>query len=742
MDKEGSTIEDLMGEDELIQEVKGQNPKLVEYISRPQNLKILFNYILNPGQEEPKAFKYPFLAAEIFGCEIFTICEAVLKNLDMLKEFWALLDRPAPLPPLQANYFVKVNIVLLSKKTADMIQFLRSQDDAVTRLLKHVGTSAISDLILKLISLDELPEGQGVIHWLSSQGLIAHLISQLDPKNTPEMHSNASQTLMDIITVSFPPQQMDPTMTGPPEPSPTHLNSVGNQLVDEMKSEALLRKMIGYMVDRDSPYSTSSLANGINIVMELFRRYCSEIEQAELQYHEYQVQLQSNHPARQLPTQEKLAALAVDLNDLFKVIGETLPSLTSFLTQPKGVTGPVDTTLGKQTPLGSERLKICELFAEVLHLQYLFTSSPLFDLLVLATNEVPGNYGIADGLMFLSDRFVEEKIMPKCIDLFFEFKWNNFLHSVVYDMVAKVLNTFTYTSTLPANPVNGPIPSNEDLPALSDVSTVSQTKLKALRKSVKTLVVTIFKEGRLTAQIVNAQRQNDYEVEQPKGVRLGYMGHLTYISDEVCKLFEKCAAELDDELHAYITSEEWQDYVSHALQETRDRDRQTLGGARPDVSYTQQSGGGVPGGDELASSSSKPIERSSRNADDDYVPNPNENEAYNDQFARYLTQQLVKDIPDRFLGADSSDEEDSVADEWIQSIQGKEVDFDMGEALASEQRKDDDETVSDDIASELASSRLEDQEKPSDEPKPALSASSSAVTEQEDWADFSKAPSE
>jgi hypothetical protein len=33
-------------------------------------------------------------------------------------------------------------------------------------------------------------------------------------------------------------------------------------------------------------------------------------------------------------------------------------------------------------PVGSERLKVCELFAELIHLQYLFTSSPLFEGLV------------------------------------------------------------------------------------------------------------------------------------------------------------------------------------------------------------------------------------------------------------------------------------------------------------------------------------------------------------------------
>lgn len=34
-------------------------------------------------------------------------------------------------------------------------------------------------------------------------------------------------------------------------------------------------------------------------------------------------------------------------------------------------------------------------------------------------------------------------------DLFFKFPWNNFLHSVVYDMIAKVFNTYTFIAALP-----------------------------------------------------------------------------------------------------------------------------------------------------------------------------------------------------------------------------------------------------------------------------------------------------
>jgi hypothetical protein len=50
----------------------------------------------------------------------------------------------------------------------------------------------------------------------------------------------------------------------------------------------------------------------------------------------------------------------------------------------------VETTLGtKKVPVGIERLRVCELFAEILHLQYLYFSSPLFERLLFEGARVP-----------------------------------------------------------------------------------------------------------------------------------------------------------------------------------------------------------------------------------------------------------------------------------------------------------------------------------------------------------------
>jgi SIT4 phosphatase-associated protein len=116
------------------------------------------------------------------------------------------------------------------------------------------------------------------------------------------------------------------------------------------------------------------------------------------------------------------------------------------------------------------------------------------------------------------------------------------------------------------------------------------------------------------------------------------MGHLSYIADEVCKLFEKCAPELDDVLHGtilltleYIVCEAWHEYVTHSLRETRERDRQTLGGTRPDTYGQPNLAVTMNGADgDLSPTNPKPPGAKSGQGEDD-EPIPSDNDAYNDQ---------------------------------------------------------------------------------------------------------------
>ncbi|KAJ3284631.1 hypothetical protein HDU76_008264 [Blyttiomyces sp. JEL0837] len=290
-------------------------------------------------------------------------------------------------------------------------------------------------------------------------------------------------------------------------------------------------------------------------------------------------------------------------------------------------------------------------------------------------------------------------------------------------MIAKVFNTYSYTATA-FNPKAG----ENGEPGFVGLEPAQEAKMQVVKGSFKNLTLSILVGAELTKKIAAAQRQNDYEVELPRGVRLGYMGHLTYISDEVCKLMEKCVNDFEGDAYNLVTSEEWLEYVSGVLRETKERDRQPLGGVRP----TQTGGASLPmvtgaGGlddadmgisvaalrkkSEAAGGGSGGGSGVDSDDDDDelgagatdYLA---DGDVSSDQFARYLCQQIVGDFPDRgILGGegDGSDEEREEVDvtedaEWLGDAAGFEGENPFPNKLSSLGDEFDDVTSDDDTS--------------------------------------------
>lgn len=96
------------------------------------------------------------------------------------------------------------------------------------------------------------------------------------------------------------------------------------------------------------------------------------------------------------------------------------------------------------------------------------------------------------------------------------------------------------------------------------------------------LAFDLFETGRITDEIIEGQRRSD-EAQQSKNMRLGYMGHLTLVAEEVVKFGERHPRELlSPVVQDYIYSRDWEEYVTKTLAETRERDNAILGGFRPD----------------------------------------------------------------------------------------------------------------------------------------------------------------
>jgi SIT4-associating protein SAP185/190 len=387
LDKPDTTLEDLLDESDLIQELKAHNTKLIEFLRDEDRLKKLLNYVVAPGpplEEESEEFdkpelssaptkakgifvktpggnvkdaeeqdkaekqrlKYAYTACEVLSSETWSILEALMSNIPHLTEFWDFLRRPPPLDPLQAGYFTKVNETLLDKKTEEMLEFFKSLAGIVPAMLQHVDCPMVMDLLLKIISLEKSEGGHGIVDWLQTQDLIPTLLSCLSPDCNSATQTSAGDFLKAIITISANAAQNEQSCIGP--------NSLTRQLV----SEPCMASLIDSMLQGGNP-----LTVGVGIVIEVIRKNNSDYDP------------ENGHNPDAPPTSHD----PIYLGTLLRMFAKHVPDfmeliLSSHHTVTEGETtkvverGKLNSAWGTQIePLGFDRFKTCELMAELLH---------------------------------------------------------------------------------------------------------------------------------------------------------------------------------------------------------------------------------------------------------------------------------------------------------------------------------------------------------------------------------------
>lgn len=164
------------------------------------------------------------------------------------------------------------------------------------------------------------------------------------------------------------------------------------------------------MLDPDAPNATSTLINGVSIIIDIIRHNNSDLESDPSGAGLYEYQQQANRNA------------SVSLADMLKVMGDHVAEFTNLLLKPRSVNGPIRTTLGELEPLGFERLKICELFAELLHCSnmsnlnnFLMTMDEEAELVMEEEekkDKEPTELSVGD---YLKSKFVNNKAMPICV---------------------------------------------------------------------------------------------------------------------------------------------------------------------------------------------------------------------------------------------------------------------------------------------------------------------------------------
>ncbi|KEY70559.1 hypothetical protein S7711_02713 [Stachybotrys chartarum IBT 7711] len=376
LDKPEFTIEELLDESDLIQELKQHNTKLIEYLREDHVLEKLLDYVVAPrlevvesrqdsaeeetkakntrllpfsrpgvsrpvdaveddDEQEKKRNRYAFVACEVLSSDTWSIYEALTENRKLIRNFWLFLSRPTPLDPLQASYFTKVNESLFEKKTEDMMDFLRTLPNAVPNLLKHVECPMIMDLLLKIIALDRSEGGQGIVEWLYSKNIIPTLLSCLSPEKSWVVQTAAGEFIKAIITISANASQNEQQCIGP------------NELTRQLVSKPCVEQLISYMLTGGNP-----LTVGVGIVIEVIRKNNSDYDP------------DVGAEVNAVPT----ARDPIYLGTLLRLFAENVPKFMSLIMDAPSQKSPLDSTFGqKLEPLGFDRFRTCELMAELLH---------------------------------------------------------------------------------------------------------------------------------------------------------------------------------------------------------------------------------------------------------------------------------------------------------------------------------------------------------------------------------------
>lgn len=545
LSKENVTLKELMDEEDILQECKAQTKRLVEFLVKPEVMDELVELITHEPPEEVDEklrYKYPNIACEILTSDVPQINDTLVRSETLMAKLLGFLDNEPPLNPLLASFFTKTASILISRRADSMFYVCMQKEDFVALLLKHIETSAIMDLLLKFVACtDSEALRTSITQWLDGAKVVQQLVALIDPACSEEKHSNASEALCEMIKLSR--EQMSLLQ----EKAPT------DPLLESLESTETVAEMLEHMFSGDRTCE-SVFVNGISVLLSLL-----EFRKQGLAGQQQQNSNNADGPNGGGPgggggpsmmqsetacftsiffrseNAEQMTALDVERLrvGVNRVLAAVLPRLADFL---KLLTDPPQklcwtTTFGVlDPPLGQTRLEVCH----------------LVNALINSNNED------------VNKKLAELGALPIILDLFFEYSWNNFLHTQVAQLVSAVIS--------------------------------SAHSLDQEGNKVHPLLDQLLGTCTLVQRCLDAWDANSLEQSQPGKHRRGYMGHLTKIVNDIVaaadsgnnsEIVRERLKDLPEEAQG-----RWKTFTTETLVEVNRKNTVSLAGGMPNVSST------------------------------------------------------------------------------------------------------------------------------------------------------------
>ncbi|AQK46257.1 SIT4 phosphatase-associated family protein [Zea mays] len=328
LDKENFKLEDLLDEDEIIQECKALNTRLINFLRDKVQVEQLLRYIVEEAPEDAekkRIFRFPFIACEIFTCDVDVIMKTLVEDEDLMNLLFSFLKPDHPHGTLLAGYFAKVVICLAMRKTLQLVHYVQGHPEIVSQLVDLIGITSIMEVLIRLIGADETMYSSHAdsMQWLDDIQVLEMIVDKFSTSDSAEVHANAAEILCAV------------TRYAPPA------------LAAKISSPSFVGRLFQHAFEDSRPKSV--LVHSLSVCISLLdpKRLVSASYQA--------FRSQLSHGTLVTASPETVNGMLDSLGDLLKLLD--VSSAENVL----------PTTYGSlQPPLGKHRLKIVEFISVLL----------------------------------------------------------------------------------------------------------------------------------------------------------------------------------------------------------------------------------------------------------------------------------------------------------------------------------------------------------------------------------------
>lgn len=185
-----------------------------------------------------RAYKYPFIAAQIIDCEVPELIERLLNEESLINMLFEPLNTDQQLNLTLAGYMSRAFTALLNRNHYDVLSYLYELHNYGYLLLEHLYSRSISDFVEKLLSIEEHGCTNFIAELIKS---VETLVDFIDSEKEAKVISNASIILCNLLS------------------RPSEVATWG-MILSSLTSEDILEKLFHKLFDQNS-YVVRSACN-------------------------------------------------------------------------------------------------------------------------------------------------------------------------------------------------------------------------------------------------------------------------------------------------------------------------------------------------------------------------------------------------------------------------------------------------------------------------------------------------